>query len=41
MKVDEIDNVRNLFKLKTKNKVIKDKIISDIRNLFELEYEDC
>ena len=28
------------FKLKKENEPIKDKIVSDIRNLFELENED-
>ena len=35
-----IKNVRNLFKLKQKNKTIKDKIINDVRSLFKLENED-
>ena len=32
--------MRNLFKLEKENKAIKDKIISDIINHFELENED-
>ena len=35
-------NIRNLFKLKKENQVIKDRIIRYIRNLFEHEEEkDC
>ena len=36
-KDDIIKNIRNIFKLKKGNKAIKIKIISYIRNLFELE----
>ena len=32
-------NIRNIFKLKKEDKTIKDKILSDIRNLFELKNE--
>ena len=32
-----IKNIRNLFKSKNETKLIKDKIISDIRNVFEQE----
>ena len=32
-----IKNIRNLFKPKNETKLIKDKIISDIRNVFEQE----
>ena len=32
-------NIRNLFKLKKEDKTIKDKILGDIRNLFELKNE--
>ena len=31
-----INDVTNIFKLKKKNEAIKDRIIRDIRNLFEL-----
>ena len=33
-------NVRNLFRLKKENKTIKNRIIRDIKNLFEHEAED-
>ena len=32
-----INNIRNPFKLKKENEAIKDRIIRDIRNLFEQE----
>ena len=35
-----IKNKRNLFRLKIENKTIKDRIIRDIRNLFENEEEE-
>ena len=35
-----IKDVRNIFRLKKENKPIKDRIIRDIRNLFEHEEED-
>ena len=34
---DLLKKIRNLLKLKKENKAIKDKIISNVRNLFELE----
>ena len=37
---DVIKFLRNLFKLKKKNKEITDKTNGDIRNLFELENKD-
>ena len=30
-----IKNIRNLFRLRKENKVIKDRIVTDIRNIFE------
>ena len=36
----EDKDVRNSFRLKIENKAIKDKIIGNIRPLFELEKED-
>ena len=41
-KVEEniIKDVRNLFKLKNKNKAIQERIITYIRNLFEHEEEE-
>ena len=35
-----IKNFRNLFRLKNENEAIKDRIFTDIRNLFEHEEED-
>ena len=34
---DLLKKIRNLLKLKKENKAIKDKTISNVRNLFELE----
>ena len=36
-----IKSIWNLFKLKKENETIKDKIIRDIRTLFEEEYDYC
>ena len=33
-------DIRNVFRLEKENKGIKDRIIRDIRNLFEYEEED-
>ena len=30
-----IEDIRNIFKLKKENEAIKDRVIGDIRNLFE------
>ena len=38
-KDDTIKNIRNLFKLEKETKPIKDKIINDIRSLFEQEVD--
>ena len=35
-----IKDIRNLFRLKIENKAIRDKVIRDIRSLFEHEEED-
>ena len=37
--VNIIKNIRNLFKLKKENNTIKDRIIRDIRTLFEQQEE--
>ena len=44
LKKEEIDftktkDVRNLFRLKKENETIKDRVMRDIRNLFEHEVE--
>ena len=36
---DITKNVRNLFKLKTENKAIKEKMIEDIKTLLEYQKE--
>ena len=35
-----IEDIRNLFRLEKENKVIKDRILRDIRNFFENEEEE-
>ena len=35
-----INGIINLFRVKTENKVIKDRVLRDVRNLFEHEKED-
>ena len=35
-----IKNIRNIFRLKKETKVIKDRILSDIKNFFEHEEEN-
>ena len=40
MNNNTINSIKNVFKLKKENEAIKDRILRDIRNLFEKEKED-
>ena len=40
MNNNTIKNIRKLFRLKKENEAIKNRVIRDIRNLFEHEEED-